>query len=123
MKFHVTDHAVQRYVDRIRPGLTFQKAKAELLAALPRATRIKERTVRGHTLWKVESPNMRLITKRDTKQHIIVTILPPAETSQDAGTLELLDPALVEEILQERKEHAQTLKERNETENNPQEQP
>ncbi len=99
MNFLLTSHAIQRYVDRIAPGLDYAAAEAALLAAIEHAVRTKDKSAQGHFLWKVESPPMRLVTKRDGNHDVVVTVLLPHE-QEFPEELEHL-----QELLREREEY------------------
>lgn len=103
MKITLTIHAIERYQKRINPALTFKQARRELSEALPQATRLKESSVRGHILWSVASPSMRLVTKIDAGQYVCVTILPPDTDSLGD------DLALLEGISENREQDAQAI--------------
>lgn len=77
----ITEHAIIRYMQRIRPGADFREGREVLREASSRATQTGERTIRGHLVWTVEKPDMRFITKHDHEDNrpVIVTVLAPEE--------------------------------------------
>lgn len=76
----ITLHAKRRYCERIHPGADLREAGIILRDATERATRTDERTLNGQALWSVDYPDMRLVTKHDpTDGMILVTVLAPAE--------------------------------------------
>src|SRR4051812_12367767 len=109
MNFAITSHAVDRYIARIAPGLDYASARAELQQALPHAVRLKDKSTQGHFLWKVESPRMRLVTKRDNHLDIVVTVLYPEENHLPS------DIDHLQELLREREEHAARQRQEHET--------
>lgn len=54
----MTPHAVARYIERARPGLSYERALAELIDESTRAHRVKEISP-GLSLWRGPKP-MRL---------------------------------------------------------------
>lgn len=76
----ITTHAKNRYVKRIRSGADSREAAIVLADAATRAVLCPERTARGHALWLVDNPAMRLVTKHDPACGIVcVTVLLPEE--------------------------------------------
>lgn len=102
----ITDHAVDRFRERIKPGLSFVEAKAQLQAACLRAAKTKERTPVGDCIWLVEEPPMRLVTHPGEKGDydrgdVLVTVLPPAYSRLEELPLEVLEEELAraEEVI------------------------
>lgn len=75
--FSLTEHAVDRFVQRIVPGMTMRTARTELEVAVQSATPLREKTYGGQFVWRVESPAMFLVTKRDKGTNVVVTVLSP----------------------------------------------
>jgi hypothetical protein len=101
MEIVITYHAIERFQQRIVRGLPFDDAKKLLWSAAQTATQMKAKTVKGHSLWAVETPPMRLVIKDTEDGPLCVTILPPEE----AGTESL-------ELLQDLSEEASRRSER-----------
>jgi hypothetical protein len=99
----LTTHAIIRFQSRIVPQLSFEEATKELQAAILKAACLKEKTATGQFLWRVDSPAMRLVTKKVQGEDLLVTVLPPQMDLWGAN-LELL-----EEMLQEREEGLRRL--------------
>ncbi len=89
MRIGFTDHAVDRYIqfytDLEEPGipLTAEERRAArstvralLDAESPNAVKLREKTVRGDTQWRIEALGCLLVTKPDNGEHVCVTILP-----------------------------------------------
>lgn len=76
-----TEHAIERYVRRHAPGMTLDEARKRLEDAAASATKLKARTVRGHTQWEIVSLGVVAVTKRDPgkTEDVVVTILPAYE--------------------------------------------
>ncbi len=76
----LTQHAVERYIQRHAPGMAFAKAFAQFEQALPTAQKLRERATgrRGGFQWQLRDPDFVLITKVDPgdPRHICVTVLP-----------------------------------------------
>ena len=53
--FFVTPHAVRRYIERVRPGLTYEQALGELVAMARGAHLVKE-LASGLELWRGPPP-------------------------------------------------------------------
>lgn len=54
-QWFITPHAVRRYIERVRPGLTYEQALEELVAASLRARRLHE-TAPGVVLYRDGRP-------------------------------------------------------------------
>jgi hypothetical protein len=80
VKFGFTDHAVQRFIQRVAPNLSFEEARTILVASQDNATFLKEKTRSGQNMWLVSLPNyeFRLITKiqKVNERYVVVSILP-----------------------------------------------
>jgi hypothetical protein len=81
----VTDHAVERYVLRYAEGVSYPRARADLERLAGTAVPIKERSVNGQQLWRVDEPPMLLVVKPDAGKYVCVTVLPQsvAEAGDD----------------------------------------
>lgn len=75
MALHVTDHAVDQFVRRIRPALSFVAARVELEALAALAIPMRRRSPHGHDLYR--AGDAILVVKRDRYTHalIVVTVL------------------------------------------------
>lgn len=73
--FHFTTHAVERFIQRVMPGLSDHEALLALNESAGRAVRIDQPTRAGDSYWRVEHPAMRFVTKLDTNGHVVVTIV------------------------------------------------
>jgi hypothetical protein len=86
----VTDHAVQRYIRRHAPGLSYAQASAELEHLLAgTAAAVREKSINGQEMWRVDNPPMLCVMKVDAGQHVCVTVLPKhalEEGRQEGGT-------------------------------------
>lgn len=113
--FKFTSHAIERYVERVEPGLNYRQAVKKLPELAQRATGKKQKTDSGQQQWLVDEPRCAFITKlvedKRAKQkiHLVVTVLGPEEL--DAWN-EDYDPYAFEKELYE--EYQATLKEREE---------
>lgn len=60
-KFFITPHAVRRFIERIRPDLSFERALGVLIDLSSRARRVRGKG-RGYEVWRTPSPErLRLI--------------------------------------------------------------
>jgi hypothetical protein len=74
--FFITPHAVWRYVERIRPGLTYERALRELIDICKGAHAVKE-IEPGLSLWRGPKPRrLRLrVSTREPGLPQLVTVL------------------------------------------------
>ncbi len=79
MRFELTDHAVQRFQERICPHLEFGEARYALSYAVERASLTKEKSTHGHDIYMVDKPACRLVVppKIEDGKMVVVTVLPP----------------------------------------------
>lgn len=82
--FIITAHAVEQYCSRIDRNLSHGDAERELQDAMGRANRLKERTPKGDTMWQLHN-GVRVVTKRDGSNDIVVTVLPAERLSRRAS--------------------------------------
>lgn len=75
-KFYITNHAVQRYIDRHNPGTSYDAAKEIILNGLASGSRLKQKTFLGTSLWKFGDQNITAVVKIDDREIVCVTILP-----------------------------------------------
>lgn len=75
VQFDITDHAVERYIERHAQHLPYAKAKEQLAAALSEASPIKSKSINGQSLWKGAS-RLVVVTKNDGGKIVVVTVLP-----------------------------------------------
>lgn len=76
-RFEVTDHAVQRYIQRYARDLSYKTARLDLERLLVTAAPTKDKTHTGQSLWRVDDPPMLFVMKPDEGRHVLVTVLPP----------------------------------------------
>lgn len=81
MHISITSHAVERFVQRHAPEMTYGSAKNFLENNAPKAAALKERTIKGDYQWQLEDPYCILVMKRDfrLKMWVCVTVLPEPE--------------------------------------------
>jgi hypothetical protein len=70
-----TMHAVEQYISRCRPGLSYPAALSELQAHVGSARSSRERTPVGDHVRVVEELNCKLVTKRERGKIVVVTVL------------------------------------------------
>jgi hypothetical protein len=75
----LTAHAIERYQQRIAPWLKEEPARRELKEASQRAIPLPDKRLGDAQLWRIDSPPMRLITKRDGGEYVILTVLLPTQ--------------------------------------------
>lgn len=79
-----SDHAVERYIVRHRPELSYQQALAEPDDLGLAATPLKRRTLAGQALWQAGGePPILLVVKPDRGVNVCVTVLPPGASGTE----------------------------------------
>lgn len=82
-RFFVTPHAVERYIERIHPGIKYEQALREILEHADRAHRVKE-IEPGVSEWRARPP-LRLrfrIAEHGPDLPQVLTVLKPSESWQ-----------------------------------------
>lgn len=98
----ITDHAVERFVERHAREMTLSEARTYLETHVCQAVPVKERTILGQTQWVLPDPKCVLVIKHDPKLRapVCVTILPNVEgvvvDDLDLHEEDLPFPALLE---------------------------
>lgn len=86
----ITDHAVQRFVERHAPHMSFEEARRHLYRASAHSNKLKEKTLRGQFQWEINDPYCVLVIKFDRGNPICVTVLPEKELSRvDMAEMEM----------------------------------
>jgi len=81
----LTYHAVEQYLTRFEPGGSAEAAWEYLSEQLPYADRLKERSLRGDTLWRLPCAAY-LVTRRGSRgDDVAVTILREPTEARRAG--------------------------------------
>lgn len=75
-RLEITDHAVQRYIERHARGTAYPRAREQLGCLFRTATQMKSKTNAGQNLWRVVEPPMLFVVKPDDGKHVLVTVLP-----------------------------------------------
>lgn len=76
---YVSDHAVERFVKRHVPHMTFTAAKTLLIRRARDAVALKEKTVKGDHQWRITDPDVILVGKYVQNRIICKTVLPEPE--------------------------------------------
>lgn len=84
MRLELPDHAVDRFIQRVRPDLDHTAARLMLAARLHEAQPLREKTRHGQKRWRLSDPDCILVTRpavwpADAREHIVVTILPAVD--------------------------------------------
>lgn len=108
MRIGFTDHAVDRYIQfHTDPDADPKPTRAEIRAILDveanNAVRLKEKSVRGDTQWRIEALGIICVTKPDRNaagmgEHVCVTILPP---HRDLNGMTAYEMEIVQDRLEE----------------------
>lgn len=92
MRLILSDHAVDRYVQRCAPSVLPSEAWEILQSCLSHAQLLREKTPAGQHQWKVDTTEVRciLVTRpstdpREKGQHHVVTVLAIEQPEPDAG--------------------------------------
>jgi hypothetical protein len=76
---HISDHAVNRFVQRHAPEMTFNDAKSLLIRRSLHAVALKQKTIKGDNQWRISDPDVILVGKYVNNGIVCVTILPEPE--------------------------------------------
>lgn len=82
MTFEFTHHAIDRYIKRIEPGLSYNEGKLKLEQLAHQVTPIKTKTAKGQHQWLCNNPPCAFVTKHVHRAYLVVTILGPDEMSE-----------------------------------------
>jgi len=89
MNWEVAPHAIERFIERIRPDLRFNAARAMIGVALRGASRMRERTDRTRDLlYRSATPDgigFMLVVRPDARRGamVVVTVLPLVQKRLD----------------------------------------
>jgi hypothetical protein len=85
-RFFCTQHAIERFHERVAPGLSFPHAKRELILLTESARKTDIRTATGDEVWVCEG-GARLVVRKDRRfrQPTVITVLPPDAVPNDDG--------------------------------------
>ena len=75
----ITDHAVERFCERIQPGTSFATARARIEAYLSDAVKLREKTRSKEDLYQIEALRCRLVVRPSRwaeDEPVLVTVLP-----------------------------------------------
>jgi hypothetical protein len=99
-RFGITDHAISQFLHRVQPGMLPHRVFGAMQEHAATATRMKQTTFSGQTMYRVESPLHAYVVKNDRAQGpICVTVLGPKELSRyDAGGMSALSPEVQAEL-------------------------
>lgn len=95
--FHITEHAIDRFLQRHNPTMTRREIAAAFQRGAPRAVRLRQKTRNGQEQWAFDEPNVVVVVKRDagrTDRLVGVTILPAPESSIPDDEMEIIQEAL-----------------------------
>jgi hypothetical protein len=90
-RFHFTTHAVERFIERVAPGTNPHQALIALKDAARTAIATTFKTRAGDSIWRVEQPAMRLVTKPDINGTVVVTILEGHTGGEEDALDEVMD--------------------------------
>jgi hypothetical protein len=103
IRFNVTDHAIQRFQERIASPMTsYQEAQELLDSGMLTATRLKRRSVHGEDLWHIPALKCVAICASDRygrTERIVRTVITEQMAQVDCeGNVEVLDEVVEMEI-------------------------
>jgi hypothetical protein len=82
----ITDHAAERYIERIAPGTSMATAKARLGVHVGSAARLKQKTTSGDDIYISDSLKCRLVVRgsqHGENDRVVITVLPLDFSAQD----------------------------------------
>jgi len=82
----ITDHAAERYIERIAPGTSMATAKARLGVHVGSAARLKQKTTSGDDIYISDSLKCRLVVRgsqHGEHDRVVITVLPLDFSAQD----------------------------------------
>lgn len=81
MKVDITDHAIDRYRERIEQGLTYEEAHARIAEGMERAIRLREKTHAGSEMWHLAGTCVFVVERcrHVHKLHAVKTVITEAE--------------------------------------------
>ena len=74
----ITDHAVERFIERIAPGTSMATARARLNAHASSAAKLKQKTHAGDAIYQSDSLKCRLVVRssqQGEQERVVVTVL------------------------------------------------
>lgn len=74
-KLFVTHHAIERWIERVEPGLGYEAAEARILELWPSASRLREKTQDGAERWRIEFPFSELLIRQEPDEAIVVSCI------------------------------------------------
>lgn len=75
----ITDHAAERFIERIAPGTSMETARARLSAHADSAAKLKQKTHTGDAIYQSDSLKCRLVVRssqRGEQERVVITVLP-----------------------------------------------
>lgn len=94
MNLTISDHAVDRFIERIAPGMRPSEARDFLREAAVSAKPLRERTRAGQEQWLVHEPYACILIVRKAYAHeggrIVITVVPPRTEETDQQALGVL---------------------------------
>lgn len=76
-KVVVTSHAVERYIERYEPELSYNEAHRKLKGKVHFGTPLKKRPIAGGHAWKIEKPDAIAVVRREGPHLVVLTVFPP----------------------------------------------
>lgn len=81
-KLVVTQHAAERWVERVEPELTVSRAQERMLDLWASASRRREKTVDGAERWRIEEPLAEIIARQERGSIVAVSVIGPEEIAR-----------------------------------------
>lgn len=79
----ITDHAAERFVERISPGTSTALAKSRIAQAFASAAKLRQKTNAGDCVYLSDSLRCRLVVRESRHgedDRVVITVLPPLTT-------------------------------------------
>jgi len=81
--WHVTEHALDRYIERFEPELNRLDARAKLEEAMGSAQKQREGMARGEQRWLVRDLGIIAIVKPACPNRVVVSVIPCDNERED----------------------------------------
>ncbi len=84
MNFVLTPHAIERFNQRVVPELTYDRAKTLMYDRVRSASPLKEKSINGQSVWKIDQPTAFLIGIHEHGKIVIKTAMDESEDLSQA---------------------------------------
>lgn len=97
-RLSVTQHAAERWKERVEPELTVARAQERILDLWPTASRLRDKTKDGAERWRIAEPLAEILVRQEREEAVAVSVIGPDEIERgDQSEQEDMAQVLVEE--------------------------